>query len=176
MKIVLIGYRGTGKSTIARLLAARLECSWADADDEIERLAGCSIKEIFAAEGEAGFRDRETKVVQQLMAGSDTVVALGGGAVLREENRQTLQAGLVIWLTATAETIWRRVNDDPATGSRRPNLTTAGGQQEIEDLLRERESIYRACAQHMLDTERKTAEELVDEVVKLLDADRDRTA
>ena len=175
MNIVLIGYRGTGKTTVARLLAERLECPWWDADEEIERRAQQSIKEIFAAEGEAGFRNREVAVVADLAARSDSVLALGGGAVLRTANRQAISASVVIWLTASAATIWERVSSDPGTGQRRPNLTTAGGRSEIEALLNERDAVYRGCADHMVSTEDKTADQVADEIVCLVESGRGDT-
>src|SRR2546423_6519152 len=96
--IFLIGYRGTGKSSVARELAARLKYDCVDADEVIEREAGKTIAAIFADEGEAAFRDWESKVVAALSRKRQTVVALGGGAVLRDENRRAIRAaGPVVW-------------------------------------------------------------------------------
>jgi shikimate kinase len=89
MNLALIGYRGTGKTTVARLLAARLGWQWFDADVELERQAGKTIKQIFAEGGEAAFRDWEEKIVAQLTAQSNLVIALGGGAILRPQSRAT---------------------------------------------------------------------------------------
>src|SRR4051794_20040028 len=105
--IVLVGYRGTGKTTVGRLLAASLGWEFADADDLIESAAGKSIAEIFAAEGDPGFRDREAAALRELCRRDRLVVATGGGAILRPANRELLRgAGFVAWLTAEPETVW----------------------------------------------------------------------
>ncbi|HMO85321.1 MAG TPA: shikimate kinase [Lacipirellulaceae bacterium] len=164
--VALIGYRGTGKSTVARQLARRWGWACIDADVEIERRAGRSIAEIFAAQGETGFRDLEETVVAALCEQPAAVLALGGGAVLREANRAALrQCGAVVWLQATVEAIAGRLADDPTTASRRPNLTKSGGRQEIERVLAERTPIYRACATLEVDTEGKSPEAISDEIV-----------
>src|SRR5262245_38609341 len=126
--IFLIGYRGTGKTSVARELAVRLGIDWVDADDVVERDAGKNIAAIFAEGGEAAFRDWEARVVTALSRKRRAVIALGGGAVLRPENRRTISGvGPVVWLTASVDTILERVAADSSTASRRPNLTTAGG-------------------------------------------------
>ena len=109
IRLVLIGYRGTGKTSVGACLAKTLGYACFDADVEIERIAGMSVKEIFEREGEAGFRDRETLVVGELSTRSGAVLALGGGAVLRRENRQAIRSpgSLVIWLQAGADTLHR---------------------------------------------------------------------
>lgn len=164
--IFLIGYRGTGKSSVARELAARLQCRWLDADDVVEERAGKTIARIFAEEGEAAFRALEAHILAQLVKGNGTVAALGGGVILREDNRQMLHgSGPVVWLTASIETIWDRLNGDEKTAHRRPNLTLAGGRAEIEELLAVRTPLYRECATLTVDTEGKTAAEVADEIV-----------
>ena len=152
--LLLIGYRGTGKSTVARLLAARLGWDWVDADVEIERRAGKSIAAIFADDGEPRFRDLEADVLAELVARPRTVVACGGGAVVREANRKLLVAApRVVWLRGSAEVLQRRIAADATTAARRPNLTPQGGSDEIETLLRRREPWYRECAKLTLDTD-----------------------
>jgi shikimate kinase len=164
--IYLIGYRGTGKSTIARALAARLSFDFIDADDEIERRAGKSIAAIFAEDGEPAFRELESHVVADLCALKRHVVALGGGAVMSEVNRTAIRlAGLVIWLRATVETLAERLAADEATASRRPKLTGSGGLSEIETLLATREPIYRSCASFEVDTEGKVPKAIVEEIL-----------
>lgn len=107
MNVYLIGFRGSGKTTVGQQLAGRLGLSAIDSDDLIEQAAGASIREIFEREGEAGFRDREQAVVEQLASAAESaprVVSLGGGAILREANRQQLAAsGVCVWLTASPE-------------------------------------------------------------------------
>jgi shikimate kinase len=163
--IFLIGYRGTGKTSVARELAGQLGYDWVDADDVVEQISGKTIAAIFADVGESGFREQEASVVAALSCKRRTVVALGGGAVLRENNRQAIcGAGPVIWLTASADTILERVAKDSTTGSRRPNLTAAGGRTEIEDLLAIRTPHYRQCATLVVDTEGKTSIEVAEEI------------
>jgi shikimate kinase len=167
--IFLIGYRGTGKTTVARQLAERLGWDWTDADDEIERRAGQSIAAIFADQGEQEFRNLEANVVAELCGRQRNIVALGGGAVLRDANRIAIRrAGVVVWLTASVDTLARRLAADESTASRRPNLTPSGGLTEIETLLATREPIYRACATFEVDTESKTPAEIADEIVARL--------
>ena len=167
--IFLIGYRGTGKSAVARELAAHLRFESIDADEVVEHRAGKSIAEIFAEDGEAAFRELESRVVADLCGKGSAVIALGGGAVLREENRAAIAAaGPVIWLTASVDIISARLAADDVTASRRPNLTAAGGWAEIEALLAERTPIYRACATLVVDTEGKTPAEVADEIVAQL--------
>jgi shikimate kinase len=164
-RLFLIGYRGTGKTTVARLAAARLGWDWCDADELIETQAGRTIRDIFAAEGEAGFRDRESAVLAELCQLDRHVIATGGGVVLRPENRARLRdAGRVVWLTADAQTLWRRLQEDAATEERRPPLTV-GGLEEVEELLRRREPWYRACADEVVCTVGRSPEEVAALVV-----------
>jgi shikimate kinase len=167
--IFLIGYRGTGKTSVARELASRLSIDWVDADDVVEREAGKTIAAIFADGGEAAFRNCEARAVAGLAGKQLTVIALGGGAVLREENRRVIAGlGPVVWLTASVDTILARVAADSSTASRRPNLTTAGGRAEIESLLAVRAPLYRECATLVVDTENKTAAQVADEIAASL--------
>lgn len=167
--IALIGYRGTGKTTVAQALAMRLGWDWVDADVEVELRAGKSIAAIFADDGEAAFRDLEASVVADICRRTDTVLALGGGAVLREDNRLAIQkCGAVVWLQASVDAIEQRIAADPSTAARRPNLTNAGGRTEIERLLADRTPNYRACATLEVDTEGKAPAEIADEIVAKL--------
>lgn len=167
--VYLIGYRGTGKTSVARELATRLNCHWLDADDVIEQRAGKSIAQIFAEDGEGAFRDLEAAVVEELCGKAGFVVSLGGGAVLRESNRRAIRgAGPVVWLTASVESIVARLKADEATASRRPNLTSAGGRAEIESLLNQRMPLYRECATLTVDTEGKTVIQVTDEIAARL--------
>jgi len=150
--IFLIGYRGAGKTTVARLLAERLGWQWADADQLLEARHGRSIRQIFASQGEAAFRALEADVLEVLCRRRRHVVATGGGVVVGPANRERLRAaGRVVWLTADAATLWQRLQRDATTVDRRPDLST-GGLAEVEQLLAAREPFYRACADLCLDT------------------------
>ncbi len=164
-RLFLIGYRGTGKSTVGRLIAAALGWEFLDADDRIEGLAGKSVADIFATEGEAGFRDLESAVLAELCQQDQRVIATGGGVVQRPFNRELLStAGYVAWLTASPETIWQRMQSDPATTARRPNLTT-GGLDEVVNLLAVREPLYRQVAHGTFPTEGQPATAVADAVL-----------
>lgn len=157
--IFLTGYRGTGKTTVGRLLAAELGWPFVDVDDRIEAAAGTSVAAIFAGEGEAGFRDREAAALAELAGLTRHVIATGGGAILRPANRELLRAaGFVAWLTARPETIWQRLQADPTTAARRPNLTAAGGLAEVQALLAAREPLYRETAHSAFDTDQQSPE------------------
>ncbi len=171
MVITLIGYRGTGKSTLAAPLAGRLGWGWLDADVELERRAGRSIQDIFATDGEPEFRRLERELLSELLKRDQLVLAAGGGAVLNEATRADMKsAGPVIWLQASADTIERRLATDPTTGQRRPNLTSSGGRAEIERLLTMREPLYRECATITLDADIASADQLVEDVLQRLPA------
>jgi shikimate kinase len=160
--VFLIGPRGSGKTTVARLLAERLGWDGLDADAELERHCGKCIREVFADEGEAGFRRHEADVLAELCERRNVVIATGGGVVLREENRRRLKAGRVVWLTADADTLWRRVQSDTTTAERRPGLFAGvDGRREIEQVLEAREPHYRECADFVVDTTARSPEEIV---------------
>jgi shikimate kinase len=167
MNLVLIGYRATGKTTLARLLAERLGWAWIDADVEIERRAGKSIARIFAEDGEPAFRDLEAQVIADLCARDRLVLATGGGAPLRPESRAAMRRnGRVVWLKALAQTIHARMSGDATTAARRPSLTDKDPRAEIEHLLARREPAYREAAHCAVDTEGRTPDELVAEIAE----------
>lgn len=169
MNIYLIGYRGSGKTTVAAHLARLLSWKWLDADDEIERQAQKTIKEIFSSAGEEVFRDHESAAIAALVQLQDHVLALGGGAVLREENRSLIEkSGKVVWLQASPEVLYQRILDDASTADRRPNLTSDGGLEEIQRLLAIRSPLYTACADLTLNTETASPEKLAAEIAAWL--------
>jgi shikimate kinase len=168
MQLILIGYRGTGKTTVARRVAELLRLACFDADAEVEHRAGKSIKQIFADDGEQAFRDSEVQVIADLVQHDDSVLSLGGGAVMREETRQAVAPGTVVWLTAQPETIHRRMAEDAKTSERRPDLTPGGGLAEIASLLSQREAVYQACADFVVETDNKSAEQVSQEIVCLV--------
>ena len=115
------------------------------------------------------FRDLEQQAVAALCQRTEHVLSLGGGAILREENRAEIgRAGTVIWLTASPTTIHQRLEADATTSARRPNLTTQGGLEEIESVLAKRRELYQACADLEIDTEGKTLDEVVQEILPQL--------
>ncbi len=163
--IFLIGYRGTGKTTVARLLADKLGWNWVDADQVLETRYKTTIREIFASEGEARFRDKEEQILAELSQLRRHVIATGGGVILRESNRTRMcEAGYVIWLTADAPTIWARLQADPTTADRRPPLTV-GGLAEIEEVLKIREPLYRSCADLDISTAGQPCEEVAQQII-----------
>lgn len=165
--IFLIGYRGTGKTTVGRALAERLGWEFRDADAELEAGAEMTIAEIFVAEGEPGFRDRESRTLAELSAGANRVIATGGGVILRPQNREILRAsGFVAWLTASPEVLWERINADTTTAARRPNLTASGGLDEVVRLLAIREPLYREVADGVVPTEGKSPEAVAADILQ----------
>ncbi|MCI0426876.1 MAG: shikimate kinase, partial [Nitrospiraceae bacterium] len=143
MNIVLIGYRGTGKSTVGRLLAARLGRELVSTDAEIVKRAQRTIPEIVAQQGWDYFRDLESNICRELASRDHLVIDTGGGAVLRAQNVEALKKdGTLFWLTASVGTIAKRIGGD----NQRPSLTgTKSFVDETEDVLRERTPKYRAA-------------------------------
>ncbi len=161
MHIYIIGNRGTGKSSTGRALAQLMNRPFHDADAVLEADAGMTIAQIFAEYGESDFRDRETDILEALSEGPDAVIATGGGVVLREENREGLRAtGFVVWLKASAETLWERIQADTTTEQRRPNLTASGGLAEVQQMLQMREPYYQSTTHFEIDTEALSPEAL----------------
>jgi shikimate kinase len=151
------------------MLAARLGWPWVDADSLLEEQACCSIRDLFAGEGEQAFRDREARILEELAGLHRHVIATGGGVVLRPANRQLLRRGLVVWLTADADTLWGRMQSDASTLQRRPDLGV-GGRAEVADVLRLREPLYRACADLEVATAGRVAGEVASDILAALPA------
>lgn len=153
-RLTLIGYRGTGKSTVAALLGDRLGVPWLDADAVLEARAGCPIAALIAGRGEAAFRDLESEVLRELLPGFGGVLATGGGVVLRPANRALLRESgrPVVWLTAPAEVIRARLAADPATATRRPALVGQDPLDEVAEACAVREPLYRETADMVFDT------------------------
>ncbi len=141
--IYLVGMPGAGKTTVGRQLARRMQRSFIDADHEIEARTGVRIPLIFDIQGEQGFRDRESKVIAELAAESNLIVATGGGAVLRPQNRAALkQGGTVVYLHAAPRLLYERTRLDP----NRPLLQVADPMSKIEELFAQRDPLYREVA------------------------------
>ena len=149
-RIFLVGPMGAGKSTIGKYLAQHLKLRFADTDTEIEARTGADIPWIFDVEGEAGFREREVQVVEEMTTWDDIVLATGGGVVMRPENRQALGArGYVVYLHATVEEQVRRTRRD----RRRPLLQKGDPEQVLRALMAIRDPLYREIADHVIDTD-----------------------
>jgi shikimate kinase len=171
MSIVLIGYRGSGKTTVGRRLAERLWQSFVDVDDLIVQRAGRNIRDIFAESGEDGFRELESLALADALGRVDHVVALGGGALVREQNRVHFQSRQhkVVYLRCDPVELHRRITADPTTAVSRPSLTRlAGSVEEIRQLLAAREPVYRLLCTAELDVTSLSPDEAVVRIVRLL--------
>lgn len=163
--IFLVGMPGAGKTTVGRHLARRLQRVFVDADHEIEARTGVRIPLIFDIEGEQGFRDREAKVIAELAAQSNLVVATGGGAVLRPENRAALkQGGTVVYLHAVPRLLFERTRLDP----NRPLLQVADPMTKIEELFAQRDPLYREVADLVINSLGGSINHLVKQVERQL--------
>jgi shikimate kinase len=164
--IALVGMPGSGKSTVGKQLARQLGLPFADSDHEIERRLGMPIKAFFERRGESAFRDIEQQVIAELSQRADLVLATGGGAVLRGENRQALRDGTcVVYLRSTPEELFRRLRHD----TQRPLLQVADPLRRLRDLFRERDPLYREAAQFVIETGRPTVPTLVNMILMQLE-------
>jgi shikimate kinase len=165
--VFLIGPMGAGKTTIGRHLATLLHKRFVDVDHEIEKRTGVTIPVIFEIEGEAGFRRRESAAIDELTRDRDIVLATGGGAVLLEESRKLLrERGTVVYLQADIETLVERTRRD----RNRPLLQTEDPRGKIEELLRQREPIYRDVAHVVVDTGQRAPSSVARDIVTRLKA------
>lgn len=147
--IFLVGPMGAGKSTIGRMLARELGQPFFDSDHVVEERSGADIPWIFDVEGEEGFRNRETQVIEELCAKQGIILATGGGVVGRAENRKHLSSnGIVVYLTAPVSVQLQRTEKD----KRRPLLQRPDRKQVLTDLLEKRDPLYRSIAELILDT------------------------
>ena len=163
--IFLVGMMGAGKTTVARLLAGRLNRPFIDSDQELEARCGVKVPVIFEIEGEEGFRAREAAVLDELTARSGIVLATGGGAVLRQENRERLGArGVVVYLRAQPRDLHMRTRHD----KNRPLLATADPQKRLEELYEQRDPLYREVADLVVDTGRQGVHVLLKQILSTL--------
>jgi shikimate kinase len=165
MNLVLIGYRGTGKSTVATLLAERLGMEVVSLDQEIVRHAGRPIPEIVAAHGWPHFREIEAAITKREAARDNIIIDAGGGVILRDDNVANLRRnGTLFWLRASVPVIVKRIEG----GTERPSLTAGKSfTEEVEDVLRDRTPKYSAAAHHTVDTDGRTAAAVADDVARL---------
>ncbi|MGH7208115.1 MAG: shikimate kinase [Nitrospiraceae bacterium] len=163
MNIVLIGYRGTGKTSVGKLLAERLGRRLVSTDAEVIRRAALSVPEIVKQFGWDRFRDLESDVCLELRGKDRLIIDTGGGAILRQQNVDRLKAhGVLVWLTATVRTITERIGGD----TQRPSLTGAKSfTDEVEEVLREREPRYKAAADHVIQTDGRSLVQVADAIL-----------
>jgi shikimate kinase len=158
----LIGLPGCGKSAIGKALAQRLSWPFIDSDKVIEGRAGCTIAALFAREGEAEFRRREAEVLASLVGAGRAVIATGGGAVLRGDNRNLLRTHTVsVYLRAPHDLLWKRLRRD----RRRPLLQVADPEARLRELSAVREPLYRETAQIVVEVDGRTLEAVIEDIV-----------
>jgi shikimate kinase len=152
--LALVGYRGTGKSTVGRILACRSQRDFLDADLELEARAGRPVSAILTEDGEPVFRDWEERILAELIEQSPTaVIATGGGAVVREVNRSRLRDfGFIVWLTAEPDELASRLRSDPRGLAARPALSADGTVAEIARVLEIRKPLYQEVADAVIET------------------------
>lgn len=164
--VALVGLPGSGKSTIGRHLARRLNVPFTDSDHVIEQRLGCSIREYFEREGEERFRDIEQAVIGELTLLPPSVLSTGGGSVLRSANREHLHARCrVVYLRSSPEEVFRRLRHD----RNRPLLQVADPLQRLKDLFAARDALYRETAHFVIDTGRPSVATLVNMIVMQLE-------
>jgi shikimate kinase len=166
MNVVLVGYRGTGKSAVAQVLARELGLRVVSLDAELQRRAGKSIPEIVQAVGWPGFRDLEEEMVRTFAAQDGQVIDCGGGVIEREANFAVLRAaGPVFWLQASVPTVVARIQGD----TQRPSLTGAKSfTDEVAEVLERRTPLYQRIAHHAVDTDGRTVEDIAGEIVRFV--------
>ena len=164
--ISLIGLPGSGKSSVGRQLARRLQLPFSDSDHVIEQQLGCSIREYFEREGEERFRDVEESVIAQLTQVGSGVLSTGGGVILRQANRLRLrQHGQVVYLNSSPDVLFRRLRHDV----NRPLLQVADPLNRLRDMHTLRDPLYRETAHFVVDTGRPSVATLVGMIVKQLE-------
>jgi len=163
--IFLIGLMGAGKTTIGRQIASELSLEFLDSDHEIESRTGVTITHIFDIEGESGFRKRETTILDELTTKKGIVLATGGGAILKAENRQFLMSrGTIIYLYADIGTLLERTSKD----RNRPLLQTENPQAVLKELFETRDPLYRETADIVIDTGKDSARLALKEILEKL--------
>jgi len=169
MNIYLTGYRCTGKTSIAALLAEHLNRDAVDSDDMLVEDAGSPVSEIVALNGWDVFREMEKATMERISRMDGVVVSTGGGAILNNDNVTCMKkTGVVIWLKATPETIHNRMAGDGKTEAQRPSLTKKGLYDEIEDVLRQRAPLYEQAMDFAVDTDNRDITEIRDIIIKEL--------
>ena len=165
MNIFIVGPMGSGKSTVGKIIADELFLSFLDTDEEIETRTGASIDWIFDLEGEEGFRKRESSILQDMAKRNSIVLSTGGGIILSEDNRELLSSrGTVFYLATPISVQLERTAKDKD----RPLLKNGDPEKILTKLQKDRESLYEAVADHVVNTENKSSQEVASEIIKLV--------
>jgi shikimate kinase len=173
MNLVLIGLRGTGKSTIGRMVAAQLKWEFFDTDTIVQDRAGMTIRELFEKKGEPEFRRMESEIVQECSGNNQSVIASGGGAILNDANVAAMKRnGFVVHLSANPAELWRRISLDAATQHTRPKLlqSAESGVEELEKLMLARAAKYAAARHAEVVVEDRSPDEVAEAVLVLMKA------
>ena len=166
MNIVLIGYRGTGKTVVGKILAEKLNMKLFGMDEHIAEKAGYSIPDIVAEEGWDRFRDLESEVAEEASGQVNSIIDTGGGVVLRASNIEHLKkAGILFWLKADAQNISDRIKDSTERPSLTENKTFL---EEVEEVLEERTPQYMASADYAIDTNGLTEEQVAENIISII--------
>ena len=169
MKVILIGYRASGKSTVGIMLSFMLKIPFTDTDSLLEENSGMPVREIIAQKGWDDFRALERETIQSLKQKGAGVIATGGGVVLLGENVILLkQMGVVVWLNAPLPDIINRLQEDAQTEAKRPQFTNGNLVQETMDVLEQRMPLYKSAADFVVETEGKNALQVTDEIYQYL--------
>lgn len=160
--LFLIGYRGTGKTTLGKFIAKNLNKNFLDTDDLIVEIANKTIPEIFKDDGEEKFREYETKALKKASEMKNTIIGCGGGVIVNDRNFKILSTGVVCLLTSDKKEIFKRIYND----SNRPALTNKNPMEEIEYLLKVRGPLYKKAADFEIDTTHFTKKELSNQIIK----------
>ena len=165
MNIFIVGPMGSGKSTVGKIISDELFLSFLDTDEEIEARTGASIDWIFDLEGEDGFRKRESSILQDLAEKNSIVLSTGGGIILKEENREILSSrGTVFYLATPISVQLERTAKDKD----RPLLKNGDPKEILTKLHKDRKNLYESVADHIVDTENKSSQEVASEIIKLV--------
>ena len=168
--LVLVGMMGAGKSTMGRVLAKHTGRRFVDSDVEIQNRTGVTIPHIFDVEGEGGFRQRESSVIEEILEANNIVLATGGGAILAEYNRTLLQSsGIVIYLQANVNELWQRTRHD----KNRPLLQTENPHAKLTELFEQRDPLYRQIADVVIQTGKQSVHTLMLQLVDKLEIFRE---
>jgi shikimate kinase len=169
MNIILIGYRAAGKTTVGKRLSDTLRKMFVDTDDLIEERQGVPISDIVKFHGWSHFRAIEKKVIREISGHDELVIAPGGGVILEPENVEALKRnGFVIWLKADLQAILKRMSKDPRTKTGRPSLTGKGTAEELNEVLTQREALYRKASEVQVDTSALDVDGVVNSVLSIL--------